>query len=58
MPRSSTGDYIPDDLPKAYTYNGDGTVATVALIDGSRTWLQTNTYVDGKLIAVSAWVLQ
>ena len=58
--RSTTGHSIPDDLPEEYTYNGDGTVATITVTDStsSRVWVQTFTWLAGQLVSVSGWVLQ
>lgn len=58
MPRSSTGDHIPDDLPQTITYNADGSVATASIVSGAKTWVQTYTWTNGSLASVSAWVLQ
>lgn len=58
MPKSTTGDNIPDDLPETYSYNADGTIAYVSVTDGSQTWRQTYTWSSGKITNVSGWVLQ
>lgn len=58
MPKSSTGDYIPDDLPQTFSYNGDGTINYISVTDGVRTWRQSYTWSSGNLTSISAWVLQ
>lgn len=58
MPRSSTGDYIPDDLPQTLTYNADGSVATATITYGAKSWVQTYAWTNGSLTSISAWVLQ
>jgi hypothetical protein len=55
---ATNGDYIPDDLPQTYTYNGDGTLNYAEVTDGVKTWRQTYTYTSGKVTAISGWVLQ
>ena len=53
----STGAYFnPDNLAQTLTYNGDGTVATIAATDGANTWTQTFTYTSGNLTGISKWV--
>lgn len=58
MAIDNTGRDFHDDLPKTLSYNPDGTLATITVTRGSNTWVQTYTYTDGKLTAVSGWVLQ
>lgn len=56
---ASDGSALPagfDSLPQAITYNGDGTVNTIALTDGTSHWTQTMGYTTGNLTSVSAWV--
>lgn len=48
----------PDFYAHAFTYNGDGTLATDTFSDGFSTWVQTFSYTAGKMTAVSAWVKQ
>jgi hypothetical protein len=52
------GRYIPDDAPEAYTYNSDGTLATITKTHGSETWVNTFAYASGNLSTVSGWVKQ
>ena len=52
-----TGQAIsPDNYTQAFTYNADGTVATVSFTDGSNTWTQTYTYSAGRVASISNWV--
>lgn len=48
----------PDSMPQTLTYNGDGTIATISVTNGTDTWVQTLTYTAGNLTGVSAWVKQ
>jgi hypothetical protein len=52
------GRYIPDDAPETYTYNADGTVATITKTFGPESWLATLTWTSGQLTAFSGWVKQ
>lgn len=53
----STGaSFDPDSLTQNLTYNGDGTVNTIAATDGTNTWTQTFTYTSGNLTGISKWV--
>lgn len=55
----STGLPLPANfasLAQVLTYNGDGTLATVASTTGGSTYTQTLTYTSGNLTGVSAWV--
>jgi hypothetical protein len=53
----NTGAVInPSSYPQTLSYNTDGTLASVSFTDGTRTWTQTNTWVNGALTAVSKWV--
>lgn len=45
-------------LPHTYTYNGDGTLATDSVTDGTLTWVKTYGYTSGKLTSETAWVKQ
>ena len=47
-----------DDLPHTYTYNGDGTLATDSVTDGTYTWVKTYLYTSGNMTSESVWVLQ
>lgn len=58
MPKSTTGDNIPDDLPQTLSYNSDGTVKYISVTDGAKTWRQTFTWSSGILTNISGWVLQ
>jgi hypothetical protein len=52
------GRYIPDDAPESYTYNADGTVATITKTFESESWVATFTWTDGLMTAYSGWVRQ
>ena len=53
----STGaTFDPDSLAQTLTYNGDGTVATIAATEGTNTWTQTFGYTSGNLTSISKWV--
>lgn len=52
------GRYIPDDAPESYTYNGDGTIATITKTFGPESWVATLTWADSNLISFSGWVKQ
>lgn len=59
MARSTAGEYIPDDLPKVYTYNVDGTVNTMSQTYLTKTWVMTFTYNGDMTVASdSGWVEQ
>lgn len=58
MPKSTTGDNIPEDLPETYSYNSDGSINYVSITDGSTTWRQTYSWSNGALTGVSGWVKQ
>ena len=59
MARSTAGEYIPDDLPKAETYNDDGTLNTISQTYLTKTWVMTFTYnVDMTVASDSGWVEQ
>lgn len=47
-----------ESLPQTFTYDDDGNLETITATDGTNTWVQTFTYEDGNLTAVSAWVKQ
>lgn len=46
-----------DSWPKTFTYNADGTVASITAIrhGDNKRYRQTFTYTAGKLTAISAW---
>jgi hypothetical protein len=53
----NTGQLIsPDNYTQNFTYNADGSLATVWFTDGVNTWTQTNTWTNGNLTQVSNWV--
>jgi hypothetical protein len=52
------GRYIPDDAPETYTYNDDGTVATITKTHNSESWIATLTWSGGSMTAFSGWVKQ
>lgn len=57
--RDSSG--IPvaiDALPKSFSYNGNGSIASVSVTDGVTTWVKSYTYASGKVTAISKWVRQ
>lgn len=47
-----------DVLAHTYTYNGDNTIATDAVTDGTWTWVKTYSYTAGNLTGETAWVKQ
>lgn len=47
-----------DALPHTYSYNGDGTVNTDTVTNGTDTWVKTYGYTGGKMTSETAWVLQ
>lgn len=48
----------PDSWPRAYNYNGDGTLNYEECTDGASTWRKTYGYTSGKLTSETAWVKQ
>lgn len=57
----STGNYTlhPDSLAQTLTYNGQGQVSTISVVDlEGNTFVQTFTYTSGNLTGISAWVKQ
>jgi YD repeat-containing protein len=57
--RDSTDAIVnPDSWTHALAYDGEGNLSTDTATDGIDTWVQTFTYTDGELTAVSAWVKQ
>ncbi|WP_426615722.1 hypothetical protein [Bradyrhizobium sp. McL0616] len=53
----NTGQTVsPDNYTQNFTYNADGTMATVRFTDGSNTWTQTYSYSAGQLASVTNWV--
>lgn len=55
--KDSVGNWVqPDNYAQTFTYNADGTVATISFTDGSNTWTQTFTYSSGNVASVSKWV--
>lgn len=53
----STGALVNiDSMAQTLTYNGDGTVATIAATNGTNTWTQTFTYTAGVVTGISQWV--
>lgn len=56
MATSTLGDSFSDDAPKAYTYNADGSVATVTAAWAGNTYRKTYTYSAGVVTNDSGWV--
>lgn len=57
---NTDGDPLPETfntLPRRYTYNPDGTIATEVRVDRYELFTKTFTYTDGKLTQESGWVL-
>jgi hypothetical protein len=55
----SDGVIIPvDSLAASYTYNTDGTLATSTVVFNGNTYIQSYSYVSGRVSAVSQWVKQ
>ncbi|OKO88060.1 hypothetical protein AC629_10960 [Bradyrhizobium sp. NAS80.1] len=53
----NTGQAVsPDNYTQSFTYNVDGTVATVSFTDGANTWTQTLTYDAGRVSSITNWV--
>lgn len=56
-PVDSAGAVVnPDAYAQVLTYNGDGTVNTIAFTDGTNTWTQTFSYTAGNVTGISKWV--
>jgi hypothetical protein len=55
---STTGDFIPDDAPQSFAYNGDDTLNYIEVTHDGNTWRQTYGYTDGKVTSISGWELQ
>lgn len=53
---SAGGQVAIDSLAQTLTYNGDGTVATIAATNGANTWTQTLGYTAGVCTSISRWV--
>lgn len=58
MAIDTSGGYLPDDSPETYTWNSDGTIATITKTFGGVSWVNTFTYTSGKLSSTSGWVKQ
>jgi hypothetical protein len=52
------GRYIPDDAPESYTYNPDGTIATITKTFNSESWVATFTWSGTEMTSFSGWVRQ
>ncbi|OAF11690.1 hypothetical protein [Bradyrhizobium neotropicale] len=46
----------PDNYTQNFTYNTDGTLASISFTDGTNTWTQNYTYNAGNVASVSRWV--
>jgi hypothetical protein len=58
MMNDTKGRPVPDSGADAYTYNSDGTVATITRTLGPDSWVETFTYASGVLTNTSGWVKQ
>lgn len=47
-----------DSLEQNFTYNTDATVNTITVIYRTKTYIQSYTYVTGKVSKITAWILQ
>jgi len=58
--KDTNGDLIANfqGLPQALAYNGDGTLNTITVTDGTDSWIQTLSYTSGVVTGVSGWVKQ
>ena len=58
MATATNGKYIPDDAPKSYTFNSDGTPNTITATWEGVSYVYTYTYSGGKISTESGWVQQ
>ena len=58
MATATNGKFLPDDAPKSYTWNTDGTPATITLTWEGVSYVWTYTYSSGKISTESGWVPQ
>jgi hypothetical protein len=49
---------VQDAFPSTYTYNGDGTVATITVAVDGANYKKTYTYVASQLTQTTGWVKQ
>lgn len=47
-----------DGCDTTYTYNSDGTIATISVVSSGNTYVQTWTWTAGNLTNTSKWVKQ
>jgi hypothetical protein len=58
MANDTNGNPFPEDCAESYSYNTDGTIATITRTIGGISWVNTYTYTSGKLSSTSGWVKQ
>lgn len=57
MSQDTKREFVPEGVDE-YTYNADGTVATITRTSLTETWLRTYTYTSGNMTNDSGWVKQ
>lgn len=58
MAVDTNGRFFPDEAPKSYTWNSDGTPATITATWAGESYVYTYTYSGGQISTESGWVKQ
>lgn len=56
--RDQYGSAVPVWLGQDFTYDANGNLETMTIVQGSRVWIKTLTYVGGVQTQDSGWVRQ